>query len=107
MNNFESAQSPPAHKGGDVLTLKTLNTFAVDVITLPDEDELFWYVAKNVVGRLQFLDCVIYLSTKAPQLSRAIACTTLQYDPFTQIQRRAFRPKGILNIKKDGAVRED
>ena len=45
MNNFESAQNPPAHKGGDVLTLKTLNTFAVDVITLPDEDELFWYVA--------------------------------------------------------------
>ncbi|MDA7449245.1 hypothetical protein N8811_01975 [Planktomarina temperata] len=29
MNNFESAQSPPAHKGGDVLTLKTLNTFAL------------------------------------------------------------------------------
>ena len=40
---------------------------------------------------------MIYLSTKAPQLSRAIACTILQYDPFTQIQRRAFRPKGILN----------
>jgi GAF domain-containing protein len=45
--------------------LKTLNTFAVDVITLPDEDELFWYVAKNVVGRLQFLDCVIYKADEA------------------------------------------
>ena len=55
----------------------------------------------------QSIDSVIYLSTKAPQLSRAIACTILQYDPFTQIQRRAFRPKGVLNIKKDGAVRED
>ncbi len=65
MNNFESAQNPPAHKGGDVLTLKTLNTFAVDVITLPDEDELFWYVAQNVVGRLQFLDCVIYKADEA------------------------------------------
>ena len=65
MNSFESAQNPPAHKGGDVLTLKTLNTFAVDVITLPDEDELFWYVAQNVVGRLQFLDCVIYKADEA------------------------------------------
>ena len=65
MNNFETAQTTPAHKGGNVLTLKTLNTFAVDVITLPDEDELFWYVAKNVVGRLQFLDCVIYKADEA------------------------------------------
>ena len=65
MNNFKSAQTTPAHKGGDVLTLKTLNTFALDVITLPDEDELFWYVAKNVVGRLQFLDCVIYKADEA------------------------------------------
>ena len=62
MNQFESAENTPsqglhpAHKGGNVLTLKTLNTFAVDVITLPDENELFWYVAQNVVGRLQFLD---------------------------------------------------
>ena len=65
MNNFETAQTTPAHKGGNVLTLKTLNTFAVDVITLPNEDELFWYVAKNVVGRLQFLDCVIYKADEA------------------------------------------
>ena len=65
MNNFKSAQTTPAHKGGNVLTLKTLNTFALDVITLPDEDELFWYVAKNVVGRLQFLDCVIYKADEA------------------------------------------
>ena len=47
------------------MTLKTLNTFAVDVITLPDEEELFWYVAQNVVGRLQFLDCVIYKADEA------------------------------------------
>ena len=47
MNQFESAENTPsqglhpAHKGGNVLTLKTLNTFAVDVITLPNENELF------------------------------------------------------------------
>lgn len=40
--------------------LRTLNAFAVDVITIPSVEDLFWYVAQNVVGRLGFVDCVIY-----------------------------------------------
>ena len=65
MNNFKSAQTTPAHKGGNVLTLKTFSTFASDVITPPDEDELFCYAVKNVVGRLPFLDCVLYKADEA------------------------------------------
>lgn len=34
--------------------------FAVDMMGIQTEEELFWYVARNVVGRLDFLDCVIY-----------------------------------------------
>lgn len=41
-------------------TLRTLNAFAVDLITIPSVEDLFWYVAQNVVGRLNFIDCVIY-----------------------------------------------
>lgn len=40
--------------------LRTLNAFAVDVIAIPSVEDLFWYVAQNVVGRLGFVDCVIY-----------------------------------------------
>ncbi len=40
--------------------LRTLNTFAVDLIQIPSVEDLFWYVAQNVVGRLNFVDCVIY-----------------------------------------------
>lgn len=40
--------------------LRTLNAFAVDLITIPSVEDLFWYVAQNVVGRLSFIDCVIY-----------------------------------------------
>ena len=40
--------------------LRTLNIFAVDLIQIPNVDDLFWYVAQNVVGRLNFVDCVIY-----------------------------------------------
>jgi signal transduction histidine kinase len=40
--------------------LRTLNEFAVDLISIPNATDLFWYVARNVVGRLGFVDCVIY-----------------------------------------------
>ena len=41
-------------------TLRTLNAFAVDIISIPNVEDLFWYVARNVVGRLNFVDCIIY-----------------------------------------------
>jgi signal transduction histidine kinase len=40
--------------------LRTLNSFAIDLISIPNVEDLFWYVARNVVGRIKFLDCVIY-----------------------------------------------
>lgn len=42
------------------VALRTLNAFAVDVMTIPNVDDLLWYVAQNVVGKLNFVDCVIY-----------------------------------------------
>lgn len=53
-------QSPALDRADEARTLRTLNTFAVDVITIPSVEDLFWYVAQNVVGRLNFIDCVIY-----------------------------------------------
>lgn len=41
-------------------TLRTLNAFAIDLISIPNTEDLFWYVAQNVVGQLKFVDCVIY-----------------------------------------------
>lgn len=46
-------------------TLRTLNSFAVDLISIPNVEDLFWYVAQNVVGRLKFVDCVIYRANDA------------------------------------------
>ena len=48
------------NRTNDAQTLRTLNTFAVDLISIPSVEDLFWYVAQNVVGRLNFVDCVIY-----------------------------------------------
>jgi signal transduction histidine kinase len=51
-----------AHRGSpiEVSTMRTLNKFAVDLIQIPSIEDLFWYVAQNVVGKLNFVDCVIY-----------------------------------------------
>lgn len=39
---------------------ETLHAFAVDVMSIRSRDDLYWYVARNVVGSLGFVDCVIY-----------------------------------------------
>ncbi len=52
-------------KSADASALRALNAFAVDIIGIPNVDDLFWYVARNVVGRLNFVDCVIYQADDA------------------------------------------
>ena len=39
---------------------EALHAFAVDVMSIKSREDLYWYVAQNVVGRLGFADCVIY-----------------------------------------------
>lgn len=41
--------------------LKVLNKFAVSLIQIKSQEDLLWFVAKEVVGQLGFVDCVIYL----------------------------------------------
>lgn len=40
--------------------LKVLNNFAVNLIQINNYDDLIWYVTKEVVAQLGFVDCVIY-----------------------------------------------
>lgn len=44
----------------EATVLRTLNRFAIELISIPNEEDLFWYVAQNVVGKLNFVDCVVY-----------------------------------------------
>jgi signal transduction histidine kinase len=58
---MQSADMPDATDHMDeAAALRTLNAFAIDLIAIPNVDDLFWYVAKKVVGHLNFVDCVIY-----------------------------------------------
>lgn len=40
---------------------RIFNRFAIDIMAIEDEAELMWHVARQVVGKMGFNDCVIYL----------------------------------------------
>ncbi|NQW11818.1 MAG: GAF domain-containing sensor histidine kinase [Alphaproteobacteria bacterium] len=41
--------------------LRILNEFSIRLIGIPSQSDLLWYVAREVVGKFGFVDCVIYL----------------------------------------------
>ena len=53
--------------------LKVLNSFAVELIKISDEVDLAWYVAREVVGKLGFVDCVVYFFDPKQNALRQIA----------------------------------
>ena len=53
--------------------LKTINDFALKLLSTQTRSELVWYVAREVVGKLGFDDCVIYLVTPSKDTLRQVA----------------------------------
>lgn len=50
-------------------------------MSIPTAEDLFWYVAQNVVGRLKFVDCVIYRAN--PQQTELVQVAALgNKNPF-------------------------
>lgn len=44
--------------------LKVLNNFAIALIEQDSVEDIVWFIAKNVIAKLDFVDCVIYLKEK-------------------------------------------
>lgn len=61
-------QSVMAAEAPNITTNKTqlqiMNAFAVNMISISDDIELVWYVARELVSKLGFDDCVVYLIDK-------------------------------------------
>lgn len=74
-------QRPPlarqGHVDGDLerkeVLLRTINEFALKLFAIRTTSDLVWYVAREVVGRLGFIDCVIYLVEPERRLLRQVA----------------------------------
>ncbi|WP_417456740.1 ATP-binding protein [Kordiimonas sp.] len=68
MNNRDTLQNNGQADGAEMLAslkrkeeqFRILNSFAVSLIQITNIEDLAWYVAKEVVGRLGFVDCVFY-----------------------------------------------
>lgn len=59
----------------DRARLKVLNDFAIEVISILDESELAWHVAREVVSELGFVDCVVYFLDEKHKVLRQAAAT--------------------------------
>lgn len=94
MSSIVSFRSRARSRVDETTTLRTLNTFVVDIIGIPNADDLFWYVAQNVVGRLNFGDCVIYASNEDQTQLRQVAAWG-DKNPFG---RSILNPLSLIHI---------
>ena len=75
-NNFlTSGFSMNDSSGREDSRLKIINALAIKLISITDQNDLAWYVVREVVGLLGFDDCVIYYSDPESQRIRQIAAT--------------------------------
>lgn len=58
---------------GERETLRIINNFALQLISLPSKNDLAWFVAREVVGKLGFEDCVVYFYDPETNLIRQSA----------------------------------
>lgn len=58
-----------------------MNAFAIDLMKIPSKDELAWYVAREVVAKLGFADCVVYFTCEDGQSLRQVAALGMEKNP--------------------------
>lgn len=78
MTNVNNNSSGSANKTDNAFTnerlhLKILSSFAVELISITNETDLAWHVAREVVGKLGFVDCVVYFIDPERNLLRQAA----------------------------------
>ena len=74
--------------------LKTINDFALRLLGIATQSELVWYVAREVVGRLGFVDCVIYLVDPSNNRLRQVAAIGVKNPQAEQIVNALEIPIG-------------
>ncbi len=73
---------------------RTLSDFALKLLEIPTEKELVWYVAREVVGRMGFDDCVIYQIDAEKNLLRQVAAIGAKNPEGQQIVNALEIPLG-------------
>ena len=81
----ERQESLFAELDHDRTVLRTINAFAVDLIAIPSRQELAWYMARQVVGKLGFDDCVIYFLDDDKNVLRQHAAIGENKNPVSNV----------------------
>lgn len=68
--------------------LQLISQFAQDLIMLKTQGDLSWYVAEEIVGKLEFEDCVIYSFDEAQNFLTQVAA----YGEKKQVDRTIIEP---------------
>lgn len=70
--------------------LHIINEFALSLLNLQTDEEIAWTIAKNVIGKMDFEDCVVYY-----------------FDPTTNefVQKAAFGPKNPQDYEIKNPIR--
>ncbi len=74
--------------------LKTINDFALRLLEISTSAELLWYVARQVVARMGFDDCVIYLVDEDRRALRQVAAIGAKNPYSDQIANALIIPIG-------------
>ena len=75
-------------------TLSTINHFAIELLSIGTTADLVWYVAREVVARLGFVDCVVYLLNEAGDTLRQVAAIGVKNPEGEQIVNALRIPIG-------------
>jgi PAS domain S-box-containing protein len=59
----------------DKKILSVLNTFAIDLISIPSKSDLAWHISRQVVGKMGFKDCVVYYLD--PERNVLVQCSAI------------------------------
>jgi PAS domain S-box-containing protein len=78
----------------DQSELNILSSFAIKLIGISSESELAWYVAHEVVGKLGFVDCVVYFVDSKRNLLRQVAAIGEKNPQGDEIVNRLETPIG-------------
>lgn len=91
---YEAKKNLEASNAGKEQHLQVLADFALAVTQIGSVDELVWYVARKVVGRMGFSDCVVYLYDPKSHCIRQAAAIAAKNPSGEEIVNQLSIPVG-------------
>ncbi len=87
-------ETEPPHTPSELETLSVLNRLAIDLFDFQSPDDIAWFIAKEVVAKLGFEDCVVYLLDTERNVLRQTAAIGAKNPQRREIANALIIPVG-------------